>query len=451
MNGEQAIQALRRDDGRALGRAVFEPDVPSAIEQAWSSLGTRARLVATTILPRCSGAAAGKALLALTGDADPRVAIAASEGLLGLERARLPEAAFLTYSIAVRLDAVVRRNLYRVLARTDDASALPALRKLYDQERDPSALAKAHLAAARLGALPERRALEERLTRARPHEIPGLAEDLLDAGDPRWMRAAACWFDDERFVLSAGVHGQEVAIRVCDLAVRTAGRLGIEFTTIEPLSLRRMEPWLIAAAKQATLALGPAIDPVAPRPASLPLAFPSPPLPIAAPPLPLAAPPAPPTAPLVLPTELVRLGELGAQPELRATPFVAPTGGVTAPPPARPKPRFNTGTQDIEQAKAAAMAAVSTPFERRPSPTRPPAEAAQKSLGFESYTWLCALLSTQPAAADQARREHGIDDAAWSSLHAQWQAWLRGDPERWARFQGLLADYQRRIASTPGR
>ncbi|MFO0614725.1 MAG: hypothetical protein U0414_19215 [Polyangiaceae bacterium] len=438
MRGDEAVDALRRDDLEALGKASLGADVPSAIEAALPILGKRARLLATSLLPAIGGAPAGRALLALSGDADPLVASSAARALAALPVDALPDAAFLTHSIAVRRNAKVRATLYGVVARTGDRAVLPRLRGLYDQERDPDALASAHRAAARLGSVEERRAFAAGLARAQPGHVLELEDHLVAFGEPRMMRAASTWFDDARFVVSAGNHGREVPIRVCDVAARAAARLGVAFDGNDT-SLRPRSSSEIASAKAATLALPALVDAetvLRAEPARAP-----------------AAPPPAHEGPLVRldrPKEPPKVTELptaeAALPTITnvsSLPFVAPSGAAPGRP-ARPKPRFDTGTQDLEKAKAEAMAGhPSTPF-RAPSPTRPPAEAAQPSIGFEQYTWVCALEARSAAAAARARADYGISEGAWRDVHARWQTWLGGDVERWRRFQTLLEEYQRR-------
>lgn len=445
MRGDEAVEALRSGDIEALGAATLDADVPAAIEAALPVLGKRARLVATSVLRSAGGAAAGRTLLAMSGDADPQVAGSATMGLLDVAPRDLPDAAFLTYSIAVRRSPLVRAILYGLVARTGDRSALPRLRALYDQERDARALASAHRAAIRLGAIEERRAFVARVEGAKPREVRAIEDELVEIGDPRMMRAAASWFDDERFVVSAGIHGGEIPIRVCDLAARAAARLGVGADA--DASLRRRSPAEVAAAKAAVLELPPLVD-VPTRLGGAP-ALAAPPLVPALPPLPrqvsrIERPPTPVDMPL--PTAEVKLPTLTP-----ATPFVTaatpPTPREAAPTarPARPRPRFDTGTQDVEKAKAEVMAGVaSTPF-RAPSPTRPPPEKAQVSIGFEQFTWIRALEIVNRAAAEQARAAASVDEGSWPAVNAAWQAWLQADAERWQRFQSLLAEYQRRV------
>ncbi|MFO0619159.1 MAG: hypothetical protein U0414_41605 [Polyangiaceae bacterium] len=470
LGGADAVAALERDARDVLGRRPLAADVAGHVEEALPRLGAQARRLAATVLARCASPASGRALLTLSGDADPSIARAAAEALLAVPTSALPDATFLVRSIAVRRDARVRTTLYRVLARTGDAMALPVLRSIYAQERDPRALAKAHVAAIRLGGVEERRAFVARLGDVRPRDALEAEEDLLDAGDPRLMRAAVTWFDDERVVRSVGTHDRSELVRLCDVAVRAASRLGISFQTRgRPPCLERIEPLILASARAAVLALPGDAEPlVAPPRAEVQPAQ----SPAAAVPAPPPAPPA--RSPLPVPSrgdahgsfatappvpDLPPTAEMAMPPTpIAATPFVR-QAGTTRPPPAAKKPRFNTGTQDLEQAKAAAMADIAIPFDRvaartgpppiapsPPGPTRPPAEAAQAvaSLSFDQYTWICALGAHDAALAQAAYRGAGLSDDAWRESHRRWQEWLGADAERWRRFQALLADYRAR-------
>jgi len=225
LDARQVVDAVARDDMAVLTQAApFAVDVPLALEAALPQLGTRARLVATWVLERCSGEPKGHALLEMTADPDEQIAVLAARALLKMPREDLPAAERLAITIPVRLKAPVRRFLYLVLGRTDNTSVLKQLRQCYEQERSGEALAKARVAAVRLGGASEREALVERLEQVTVPTAEPAFEDLVYVGDPRLARA---------------------------LATVAADRLGVEFEHRGPLVVEPQHPLYVSAAKAA--------------------------------------------------------------------------------------------------------------------------------------------------------------------------------------------------------
>ncbi len=252
LSARQVVDAVERDDMSTLAKgAPFAIDVPLALETALPQLGTRSRLVATWVLERCTGETKGHALLEMTADPDEQIAVLAARAMLKMPREELPAAERIAITIPVRLKPPVRRFLYLVLGRTDNTAALRQLRQCYEQERSTEALAKARVAAVRLGGASEREALIERLEKVTAASAEAAFEDLIYVGDPRLALATLAWFDDDRVVMNVGTHDGPIFVHMSDLATVAADRLGVPFEHRAPLAVAPQHPAYVSAARTA--------------------------------------------------------------------------------------------------------------------------------------------------------------------------------------------------------
>ncbi len=198
-----------------------------SLQQNVMALDTEARLLAVMFLTETDGARAAEVLLQMTGDENEQVAAGAAQGLNSIVSGLPPDV--IAEALPRRRYPVVRAQLYLAMARARDVGALEVVRQLTQSEHDDEARINALVAAILLGGKQERGEFKDRLRSASPRDAQQLAEKLQLIGDQRLAQGMLPWLSNSRPVTRIGSDADGRMLRMCDLAVLTAHRLGVEF------------------------------------------------------------------------------------------------------------------------------------------------------------------------------------------------------------------------------
>jgi len=222
---------LERFKAHDWNTGAWFPQAPRAtvasLQENLSTLDTEARLLAVMYLTDTNSAEAAEVLLRMSGDADGQVAAMAAQGLNST--AGLPSLEAIAAAIPQRRHPMVRSQLYRAIARSGDIEALTRVRSLMLHEGDDEVRLQAVVSAILLGGQEERDEFTYRLRAARPANALEMSEKLLSIGDWRLARGLLPWLNNLRPVTRIGSDADQRMLRMCDLAVLTAHRLGIRF------------------------------------------------------------------------------------------------------------------------------------------------------------------------------------------------------------------------------
>jgi hypothetical protein len=244
--------SLDRFEAHDWNTAAWFPQAPAEtvtdLEKSLHKLDTEARLLAELFLIDKGGPEASALLLRMTGDDDEQVAAGAAQGLNSIADA--PSAEAIIEAIPLRKYPVVRSSLYLTAARTGKKELLPAIRSLLQHESDGQALRDGQVAAILLGDSEERPQFMDRLRQANSRESLDLAEKLSLIGDPRLAKGLLPWLNNLAPVTRLGSDRNPRTLRMCDLAVWTAHRLGVKFP-MPSESLTNFDQPTLAAAEAA--------------------------------------------------------------------------------------------------------------------------------------------------------------------------------------------------------
>ncbi len=480
MQAQLVIEALENEDARRLAAArPFPVDIFLHIEPILEGLDTPGRLMVVDVLAEVSRTATEEtgampagvsALLTMTGDPDERVANDAANALLELAKVARRPASHVVHTAAVRLFASVRIKLYRLVGIWGDASVLAELRKLYDLEQDPVARRKLEVAASRLGGVDEQRSFLNRVSQAKAREALAIYGDVVDARDFGALRCMLPWLDNNTVVDVVGTHSTQFSVRMCDLAVLAADRLGVQLGQASPLPYRPVTDETLAVARKAIEMLTPTSavseEPLRqPPPQSISVPIPVPvPVPVTAvaqaPLIYHAAQPAKEEHTIEVTPEVLQ----ALKPAISV--FGLPLATVT---PARASTTESRPAQEPVKPVSPELAGQSktmlappnidldavTPFARPASQTRPsgvppspratPEQAdprrgrseaepssQQQRITYDQYAWACAWITLRPETQSQTLQQLGItNQEAWTAIQTAWQSWLGADRERW--------------------
>jgi hypothetical protein len=222
------------------------------LEQNLTVLDAEARMLAVLFLIKKGDSAASSLLLRMTGDDDGQVAAMAAQGVNSV--AEWPSVDAVIEAIPRRRYPLVRSQLYLAIARTENRDALPRIRSLMQFESDDEVLLHAEVAAILLGGEEERAEFIDRLHGAKPADALELEEKLELIGDARLARGLLPWLPNQRPVTRFGSDANQRMLRMCDLAVWAAHRLGIWFPMTSE-SLTNFDAETLAAAQMALAAI----------------------------------------------------------------------------------------------------------------------------------------------------------------------------------------------------
>ena len=255
MTDESVISGLRVHD-RDLNRRppAASPELARSLEPALREFDEQARSLAVSYVTRWNGPGAGNLLLKLTADRSVTVAAAAAQSLLRISDTPPGEA--ILAAIPSRQDAFVRGKLYLAAGQAKTPPGLASFRATAAKESDPNAAEEAQAAAVKLGGDVERKAFIERIKTTVPDKALRVHEQMLYVGDPKLAKALGPWFGkkDDIMRLSGDREGGGGMVRMCDLAVWTAYRLGVKFA-LQPDYLTTFDGAVLDAAKGACAGL----------------------------------------------------------------------------------------------------------------------------------------------------------------------------------------------------
>lgn len=219
------LQSILDGDRSVVARAEnAPPGFLTELDRHWPSMSPASRDIAVLVLERIPSVPSANFLLKAT--ADPALHVAAGAANALLRQPQLPAGNTIVNLIPSRPSPFVRGPLY--LAAGLAGAALQPLRHVAANESDPTAALDALAAIARLGGLPERRALFERVRKARPDEVRPLARVLRYVGEPALAKAMLAWLASTAPVVRLGPDGSNIPYaRMCDYAVWTAKDLGL--------------------------------------------------------------------------------------------------------------------------------------------------------------------------------------------------------------------------------
>lgn len=252
MNADEALRRLLAHDWALAEERPRIEGLADLLARSLPEFDEEARELAVECLRNAPGA--GSAMLMLARDPNVQIAAAAAQALADLPE--IPPVPQILEAAAAEEEPFVRECLYRAAGRSARPGDLPLVRAAAAREADPEALAWTRAACLRLGGREERKPFLARLDAAPPDEAEMLAEALAYIGDATLTRGLLRWLDNRSPVFTLDPWRGEVVVRMCDLAVWTARRLGIRFMP-EPDALRPYDDRTIAAAAMAIRCLGP--------------------------------------------------------------------------------------------------------------------------------------------------------------------------------------------------
>jgi hypothetical protein len=144
--------------------------------------------------------------------------------------------------------------LYLAAGNSKIPPALTAFRDAAKLEKDPAAAEEAEVGAVKLGGDIERKSFMKRIEQAAPEKALNIQDQMLYVGDPKLCKALKPWFAREAGVMRLGSDRQGGSVRMCDLAVWIAFRLGVKFGP-QLHSIANFSPGVLNAAKDAIAAL----------------------------------------------------------------------------------------------------------------------------------------------------------------------------------------------------
>jgi len=226
VNSADLVRAIRDHDWGVVDRAASAPaDADDAVAAALAGLDEAARELAVAVVARRDGLRAGELLLKLLADLDLQVVAFAAKSLSEIHH--LPDPTALLAAAAKETEPFVRECLYQAVGRTGRKDVLESLRKSTAREIDARARSWAEAALVRLGAPAERETLRKRIPTAPPDDAEFLCDQVVYIGDRSLAKAMLPWAEDEEPVRALDPHGRPVIVRMCDLVVWTAHRLGV--------------------------------------------------------------------------------------------------------------------------------------------------------------------------------------------------------------------------------
>jgi hypothetical protein len=223
------IEKIQSHDESVIPQCVSaQNDVIKSILDAWPSFDMDSRMLSVECFASASNSASAFGLLELTMDDDINVANDAARSLMPL--AALIPVRDIFDALKKQDDPFIREYLYRIIGDSKDANNVIELRDVVKNESDPDAAISGLVAIVKLKGEPERKVFMDILREAESDDASELTEKLIYINDRLLIKGLLPWLvrQDGVFRLN-GDRDPDRMVRMCDLAVWTAHRMGIMF------------------------------------------------------------------------------------------------------------------------------------------------------------------------------------------------------------------------------
>jgi len=246
MEAKELIRRLQEHDETVL--EDISPTEPRLAEiVSIRELDSEARTLFIRGLARQPSTASTEALVQLLLDEEVQNAALAIHTLS--QRKTPPPASALLKVLEQAGEPLIRRELFRLLGQQPDQTLRSAVRNQADREEEEDAQLWALAGLARFGDGEMERKLHEKIHQATSETASALGEIVLYVGSRRLATGLLSWLSQDTIVRWLPPHRNPIGIRMCDLAIWTAHRLGISLQPAPTRLDRYSEPMRIAARK----------------------------------------------------------------------------------------------------------------------------------------------------------------------------------------------------------